>query len=53
MMQFEKIVPNPYGGPNIVKLSQGVLIPGSCNPGDLALLRTEIGQRCPNASLAF
>jgi hypothetical protein len=53
MMQFEKIVPNPYGSPNIVKLIQGVLIPGACDPGDLTLLRTSLESRVPAAKIAL
>lgn len=53
MMEFEKIVPNPYGSPNVVKLSQGVLIPQGSAAGDLSLLRTSLGSRCPSAKIAL
>jgi hypothetical protein len=53
LMQFEKIVPNPYGSPNVVKLSQGVLIPGGSAPGDLTLLRTALESRVPGAKITL
>jgi hypothetical protein len=53
-LQFEKIVSNPYGSPNVVKLSQGVLIPtGSNEPGDLSLLRSSLSARCPTAKISL
>jgi hypothetical protein len=52
-MEFEKIVPNPYGSPNIIKVSQGVLIPQDQNPGDLPRLRAALGSRCPTARLSL
>jgi hypothetical protein len=51
LLQFEKIVPNPYGSPNVVKLSQGVLIPVDCGTGDVSLLRTQLQKICPSAKL--
>jgi hypothetical protein len=53
MMEFEKIVPNPYGSPNVVKVSQGVLIPKESDPGDLSRLRTALGSRCPTAHISL
>jgi hypothetical protein len=53
MMEFEKIVPNPYGSPNVLKVSQGVLIPKDSDPGDLSLMRTALGSRCPTANISL
>jgi hypothetical protein len=52
LLDFEKIVPNPYGS-SIVKVSHGVLIPKDLGAGDLSLLRTSLGSRCPTANIAF
>lgn len=52
-LQFEKIVSNPYGSPNVVKLSQGVLIPTGSNAGDLSLLRSSLSARCPTAKISL
>jgi hypothetical protein len=53
LLLFEKIVPNPYGSPNIIQLHQGVLIPGNSGPGDVALLRSQLAKVCPGAKLAL
>jgi hypothetical protein len=52
-MEFEKTVPNPYGSPNVLKLSQSVLIPRDSNPGDLSLLRAQLVSRCPSAQISL
>ena len=53
LLQFEKILPNPYGSPNVIKLNQSVMIPAGCGAGDLAQLRTALAARCPGATLAL
>lgn len=53
LMQFEKIVPNPYGSPQTQKMSQNVLIPAGCAPESLSALRKALGLRCPRATLTF
>jgi hypothetical protein len=50
---FEKIVPNPYGAAQTVKITQNVLIPPGCDPSDLSLLRTSLAARCPGAKIAI
>jgi hypothetical protein len=53
LMEFEKLVPNPYGAPQTVKISQNVLIPAGDEAGDLTLLRKALDSRCPKAALSF
>ena len=53
LMQFEKIVPNPYGPTHTLKLSQSILIPAAADTGDLPLLRKALASRCPQATLTF
>jgi hypothetical protein len=52
-MEFEKLVPNPYGSPNLVKLNQGVMIPKDLGADDLSLLRASLGSRCPAAKISL
>jgi hypothetical protein len=53
MLDFEKIVPNPYGSPNVLKLSQSVMIPKDVGSGDLSLLRTALVSRCTTATISL
>jgi hypothetical protein len=52
-MKFEKIVPNPYGSPQTVEITQSVLIPAGAGAGDLLALRKALAERCPRATLSF
>jgi hypothetical protein len=53
LMEFEKIVPNPYGPPQTLKISQNLLIPASAGAEDLSVLRKALAARCPKLTLAF
>jgi hypothetical protein len=53
LMQFEKIVPNPYGAPQTLKVSQNILIPAAADGGDLTVLRKALESRCPTAKMAL
>ena len=53
LMQFEKVVPNPYGAPQILKISQNILIPVGSDAADLSVLRKALESRCPKARMAL
>jgi hypothetical protein len=52
MFVFEKIVPNPYTGNQIVSIHQSVLIPPNAE-GDLLRLAEDLAARCPKARIGF
>jgi hypothetical protein len=53
LMQFEKVMPNPYGAPQTMKISQNLLIPAGSDGGDLSVLRKALAVRCPKAAMAL
>ena len=53
MLTFEKLAPNPYGSPNVVKVDQGVLLPQDLDAGDLSQLCTALVSRCPSAKISL
>jgi hypothetical protein len=53
LMQFEKVMPNPYGAPQTLKISQNILIPAGGDGGDLSVLRKALESRCPKATMAL
>jgi hypothetical protein len=53
LMQFEKVMPNPYGAPQTVKISQNILIPAGSDAADLSVLRQALASRCPKATMAL
>ncbi len=48
--RFEKVVPNPYAGNQIIPIVQSVLIPAGA-AADIARLQTELLARCPKAQI--
>jgi hypothetical protein len=49
---FDKIVFNPYGRSQTIRISQSVLVPAN-GDRDIARLQKELAQRCPAAKIAL
>jgi intracellular septation protein A len=50
--RFEKYVPNPYGGSQVIPILESVLIPAGAK-SDLARLQHELALRCPKAQIVL
>jgi hypothetical protein len=50
--RFEKYVPNPYGGNQVIPILQSVLIRAGAE-SDLARLQHELALRCPKAQIVL
>ena len=49
---FEKVLPNPYTGNQLVEIRQSVLIPPNAE-GDISRLGERLAVRCPKARISF
>jgi hypothetical protein len=49
---FDKIMFNPYGGTQTIRINQSVLVPADADR-DIARLQNELTQRCPTAQIAL
>jgi uncharacterized membrane protein len=52
VFHFEKMVPNPYGPVQTIRLDENVLIPDGSD-ADVARLSAELKTRCPSARIAL
>src|ERR1700722_779479 len=52
LFSFEKVVPSPYTGNQVISIQQSVLLPAGAE-GDIARLQRELGARCPKARIAI
>jgi hypothetical protein len=52
IFNFEKVMPNPYAGTQVIPIQQSVLIPAGTE-SDIARLQKELTARCPKARIVL